>query len=81
MNCLKPNTQYQIITINVAMPVDITEAGMADAINETLHNANGNDDPVFADWQIKGFETIGLKDGSVHFITDDDPQEGDPFVN
>lgn len=52
-NTMKDNLQF--VTVRIACPKDVTEAEIADAINETLNRSNvefpGNS--IFADWAIE----------------------------
>ena len=74
MHVLKPNTQYKLVTLTLACPVEITEAGMADGINEMLneglifHGSNCG----YADWQIDFSGPVKT--------TDNSPEEGVLFV-
>jgi hypothetical protein len=54
MDILKPNTRYKLVTVTLACPESIGEAGMADGINEMLNEGISRfpDNCAYADWSI-----------------------------
>jgi hypothetical protein len=73
MRNLKPHTDYILVTVTLACPMSITEAGMADGINEMLNGdlADYPDNCAYADW------TIDFAGPVRH--TSADPEEGEIF--
>ena len=73
MHALKPNTEYQLVTVTLACPLEIGVAGMADAINDMLNAgiAEHGSECVFHDWSNNFCGPVKK--------TDDSPEEGDLF--
>ncbi len=70
MHSLQPKTAYKLITVQIAVPASLSEAEMADGINETLGDAvDGQGETMFADWSIDFSGPTRT--------TDANPEEGD----
>jgi len=70
MHALQPNTEYQIVHVQLAMPASLDDAEVTDGLNEMFRAACTDD--FIADWSFPS-------DTKRIFKTDDAPQEGDPF--
>lgn len=75
MHSLQPRTGYRIVTVHLAVPESIDEAGAADGINDMLREAlkTHEEKCVFHDWQLKTNGSCPI------YRTDNMPVEGDLF--
>lgn len=71
MHNLKPNTKYKLISVTMAIPLEIGEAGMADGINEMLRESMMDYPDFLGDYNIDFSGDVRETDG--------DPEEGELF--
>ena len=70
---IKKNTQYKIITVQIAVP-NIDTGEVEDGINEILTGALADENSVIIDWQY----TVDV-DKAPTAISSDEPEEGELF--
>ena len=51
MHALKPNTQYKIVSVQLALPASLDDAEITDGLNELLRSVCAED--FIADWAFK----------------------------
>jgi len=74
MHTIKPNTNYRIVTIHVAVPESLGDEftdGMNDMLNGCLMNTEQTGEEFIADWQYKDEEIVATSSS--------DPVEGELF--
>ncbi len=69
MHALKANTEYKIVTIELAMPANLTYDEIADGLNEILRE--NCDEKFIADWRFP-FHNVWIGPN---------PEEGEVFEN
>lgn len=74
MHNLQPNTEYKIVTVNIAVPSSLEGCEIFDGLNEMLNDSLSGD--LVVDWSYtsESLKQIPLRS------TDADPHEGDLFL-
>lgn len=74
MHNLKPNTEYQIVNVQIAVPSSLVETGeFYDGMSVTMNEAIACEYSVIGDWQYAPDRFGETK------VTDDSPEEGSVF--
>ena len=74
MHTLKPNSEYKMVVVELACPAELSDAAIADGLNEMLNESIRQypDNSAFSDWKIE-FDVTVRKTGN-------EPEEGELFT-